>query len=228
MRLFNWALGRGEIDRHPFEGLPAPAPKKVRDRKLENEEIADLWQGTLEIEGPVGPLYRMLILTGQRLSEVTGMTWSEINLENRVWRIPGRRTKNALEHEVPLSTLAMAELQAIRRGPQGGFVFSSTGGRSPLNSPNKMKKRMDERSGVRDWRNHDLRRTVRSGLAALGVVEIVSERVLNHAERDQLVRAYNRHQYLDEKRDALERWAQRVRDIVTLPPENVTRLRAAQ
>jgi len=228
MRVFNWGLGRGEIDQHPFAGLPAPAPKRVRDRSFDDDEIAALWKGSLEIDGPVGPLYRMLILTGQRLSEVTDLTWSELDLKGHVWRIPGSRTKNALDHEVPLSTLAVTEFEAMKRGPRGDFVFSLSGGRRALNSPNKMKQKMDLASGVSDWRNHDIRRTVRSQLAALGVPEVVSERILNHAERDQMVKAYNVHKYRDEKRDALERWAQRVREIVTPPPENVTKLRATR
>lgn len=228
MRVLSWAQGRGDIEHHPFLGMDAPAPRKVRERVLSIDEVAALWQGSFELEGPAGPLYRMLVLTGQRLSEVTRMSWAEVDLEQHLWLIPGARTKNALDHEVPLSTLVMAELKNLKRGQGGDFVFSINGGRSPINGPNKLKRRMDAASGVTDWRNHDLRRTVRSGMAELGVPEIVSERVLNHAERDQVVKAYNVHKYQREKRDALERWAQRVRKIVTPPPDNVTDLRATR
>ena len=62
---------------------------------------------------------------------------------------------------------------------------------------------------------------MRTGLAELGVSEIVAERVLNHAERDVLVKTYNRHHYSDEKRDALECWAQRLRKIIRSSPENI-------
>ena len=88
----------------------------------------------------------------------------------------------------------------------------------------KAKARIDRYSGVTGWRIHDLRRTIRTGMAELGIPEIVAERVLNHSEKNVLVRTYNRHHYTDEKRDALERWAGHVRDLVSPPPENVVRM----
>jgi integrase len=79
---------------------------------------------------------------------------------------------------------------------------------------------------VTDWRLHDLRRTARTGLAELGVPEIIAEKVLNHSPRNILTTIYNRHEYADEKRDALERWALRLREITEPAPENVVRMKA--
>ena len=79
---------------------------------------------------------------------------------------------------------------------------------------------------ISPWRLHDLRRTARTGLAELGIPQIVAEKVLNHAERNVLVRTYDRHEYADEKRDALERWALRLREITEPPPGNVVQLKA--
>ena len=76
------------------------------------------------------------------------------------------------------------------------------------------------------WRTHDLRRTARTGLAEIGVPQIVAEKVLNHAERNMLVKTYDRHEYAPEKRDALERWALRLREITEPPPKNVVKLSA--
>ncbi len=76
------------------------------------------------------------------------------------------------------------------------------------------------------WRTHDLRRTARTGLAELGVPEIIAEKVLNHAPRNVLAKIYNRHEYADEKREALEKWAGKIRDLTEPPPENVVRLEA--
>ena len=91
-----------------------------------------------------------------------------------------------------------------------------------------MKARTEDWSGGNNWRLHDLRRTARTGLAEIGVPEIIAEKVLNHAERNVLARIYNRHEYADEKRQALERWATRLREITEPPPENVVRFKAAK
>jgi integrase len=225
MRIFSWAVGRGTVSHHPFQGIVPPAPNRHRDRVLTPVELSDVWAASEEISYPCGPFYRLLILTGQRLKEVAHMEWSEI--EGDVWTIPGERTKNGLPSEVPLSSLALAEIEALPRG-SGPFVFSYTDGQKPVASFNKLKTKMDRVSGVENWHNHDLRRTLRTGLAELGVPETVAEKVLNHTEPNVLVKTYNRHAYRNEKAAALERWAQRVREIVTPPPDNLTKLRAAQ
>ncbi len=225
MRIFSWAVGRGTVSHHPFQGIVPPAPNRHRDRVLTSTELSDVWAASEEIGYPSGPFYRLLILTGQRLKEVAHMEWSEI--EGDVWTIPGERTKNGLPSEVSLSSLALAEIEALPRG-SGPFVFSYTDGEKPIASFNKLKIKMDRVSGVENWHTHDLRRTLRTGLAELGVPETVAEKVLNHAEPNVLVKTYNRHAYRDEKAAALERWAQRVREIVTPPPANVTRLKAAK
>ena len=89
----------------------------------------------------------------------------------------------------------------------------------------KAKRRIDRLSGIGAWRLHDLRRTCRTGMARLGVPEIVSERVLNH-QPAILARTYNVHEYQNEKRDALERWARHVQDVITLPPANIVQITA--
>ena len=92
----------------------------------------------------------------------------------------------------------------------------------------KMKARTDDLSGVTAWRLHDLRRSARTGLAELGIPEIIAEKILGHAERNVLAKIYNRYEYADEKRDAMERWATRLREIIEPPPDNVVRLKAAK
>ncbi len=109
---------------------------------------------------------------------------------------------------------------------EGDHVFTTTSGRRPVSGFSKMKARTDQLSGVAGWRLHDLRRTARTGLAELGIPQIVVEKVLNHAERNQLVQTYDRHHYAGEKRDALDLWANRLREIVEPPSANVVRLTA--
>ncbi len=105
-------------------------------------------------------------------------------------------------------------------------MFTTTAGRRPISGFARAKARLDKRLNIAHWRLHDLRRTVRTELARLGVPEIVSERVIGHGPRG-LVASYNMHQYTREKRDALDRWARELHDIVTPPPDNVVRLPAS-
>ncbi len=219
--IMNWALRRGEIAANPFSLMGQPGPTVERKRLLAPNEIRALWNACHLLGYPFGSFYRLQLLTGQRRNEVAEVRWRELDLRDRVWRIPAERTKNGLDHEVPLSSLAMQEIENLPQFPVSDYVFTTTDGERPISGFSRSKRRIDRYSGVKDWRGHDLRRCVRSGMAELGVPEIVAERVLNHSERDALVRTYNRYSYLDEKRDALERWAGRVRDIVSPPPENV-------
>ena len=167
-------------------------------------------------------MLKLLLLTGQRRSEVAEMQWSELDLEQSLWIIPAERTKNQEEHVVPLSPEVMVVIEALPRF-EGPYVFSTTDGRRPVSGFSTFKRRADTLSDVNGWRLHDLRRTCRTGLAALNVPEIVSEKLLNH-QQDKLVQTYNRHAYLEEKRDALNRWSRHVMGIITPPPENILRL----
>ena len=223
-RIFNWAVKRGEIEANPFAMMDLPAPKIMRDRVLAPEEIKAIWNACYPLGYPWGPFFRLLFLTAQREREVANMSWPELDIDNGIWIIPGHRTKNGVEHECPLSSLAIQEIKTVPRFTAGDFVFTTQFGRRAISGFSKAKMRLDRYSGVTGWRIHDIRRTVRTGLAELGVPEIVGEKCLNHVERNMLVKTYNRHAYLDEKRDALERWAGHVRDIVRPPPENVVRM----
>ena len=147
------------------------------------------------------------------------MQWSEIDRDNALWIIPADRTKSGRETEVPLSSLALEILDALPLFASGdkiatdsaAFVFTTTSGRRPVSGFSKMKARTDDLSDVTNWRLHDLRRTARTGLAELGVPQIVAEKVLNHSERNLLVKTYDRHEYSVEKADALARWSSRAR-----------------
>ncbi len=225
-RIFEWAHGRDEITANPMSGKWAPVIKTPRDRALSDKEIKVIWQATEKMGYPNGPYYQMLMLTGQRLNEVGGAHWSEFDLEAGTWTIPASRIKSKRDHIVPLSQTAASILSTLPRFAAGDYVFTTTGGRKPISGYSKAKARLDKLCGVTDWRNHDLRRTVRTGLAALGAPEIVSEHILSHGPRDPLVRTYNVHAYQDEKREALEKWAGHVRDLIEPPPKNVVRLEA--
>jgi integrase len=206
-----------------------------RQRVLTASEIALLWRATqgeirngVESTYPAGPFVRLLLLTAVRRSEAAHMTWGEVNLDDALWIIAASRTKSGIPHEVPLSGMAVDLLSSLPRFA-GDFVFSTNGGRAPIKGFGKFKDTIDGRAappGLKDWRFHDLRRTARTNLASLGVAPFIAELILGHQQKG-VHKVYDVHRYQAEKREALGRWANKLRDIVTPPPTNVRQLRVA-
>ena len=150
------------------------------------------------------------------------MRWAELDLAVPVWTVPEARTKNSRPHEVPLTAPVVGLLEKLpRRGP---FVFSLDGER-PMAGMSDLKARIDRASGLEGWRFHDLRRTLRSGIAELGVIYEVAERVIGHT-MPALDQTYNVHGYFLEKKGALERWANHVLGLAEGRPATVVPLRA--
>jgi integrase len=207
---YQWAVKRGSLAVNPFMGLSLAAAVK-RERVLTDDELAAVWKAAAG-PGPFNAIVRMLILTGQRRGEVAGMTWDE--LAPSTWTIPGVRTKNGVAHFVPLSPQAQAILRVCPQLDDSALVFP--GLRGPFNGFGKAKGALDRAGGVNDWRLHDLRRTVATGLQRLGVRLEVTEAVLNHVSgsRGGIVGVYQRHDWADEKRAALNAWGEHVDAIV--------------
>jgi integrase len=230
-RLFNWAIGTHEfgIATSPVERL---SPKDLigkregRERTLTDAELRAVWDAAELMGYPYGPLFRLLILTGQREREVADMSWSEINFDQALWTIPAIRMKGARAHEIPLVATAVALLQSLPRFTAGAFVFTTTSGAKPVNGFSKAKARIDRLSGVENWKIHDLRRSMRTHLSALPLQDMVRELIIAHA-RPGLHKVYDQHNYRSEKRECLELWAARLKGIVEPPPPNVVTLRVA-
>lgn len=185
---YKWLLYKDVITTNPMSSILPPRLAESRDRILSVSEVRELWRRT-EAEPYWGPFFRLLLLTGQRRSEVAGMQWKELDLVAKVWTIPKERTKNGRAHKVPLSPQAMMIINS--RPP---FIGQNPSGFS------KAKARVGG-----EWRIHDLRRTVATGLEELGVDPVVIEAVLNHSKKG--VRAvYHRFQYEIKKREALDKW----------------------
>lgn len=240
-KLFVWAVQRGDIEASPMAAMPAPAPENRRTRVLSDDEIKAAWEASHALGHPFGPIVRLLILTGQRLREVAGLDWAEVNLKHRVWVIPAARTKNERDHLVPLSADAVEILEAQFKlipdadkdteQPKTGLVFSSTG-KTPVSGFSKSKARLDSliakgeaKAAVeagRDpvampkWVLHDLRRTFATGCQRLGIALEHTEAVLNHISgtRGGIVGVYQLHGYEREKRRALEAWADHVAEVL--------------
>ncbi|MEI6641923.1 MAG: integrase arm-type DNA-binding domain-containing protein [Novosphingobium sp.] len=232
-RMFSWAVEQEDIDRSPIEGMKPPPLPPSRDRVLSDDELALVWRGTDELGYPFGPLVRLLILTGARREEVAAMEWSELDRTAGTWSLPACRAKNAQAAENALSGAALTVLDGLAerigvsgRWPRKGFVFSTTGETS-VSGYSRAKRRLDkividlasedEMTPPEPWRLHDLRRTLATGLQRLGVRLEVTEAVLNHisGSRSGIVGIYQRHNWKDEKRAALEAWATHVDRVLT-------------
>jgi integrase len=207
-----------------------PVAERSRDRVLTDDEIVAFWRAAEAIGEPFGPLYRLLLLTGQRLREAAGMRDAEISGD--VWTIPAARAKNSEAHAVPLSTAAQGVLAGVRRIKGAGYVFT-TNGSSAVSGFAKAKARLDKAmgEGVEPFVIHDLRRTAASGMARLGIPPHVVEAVLNHRTGtvSGVARVYNRFTYEAEKRAALESWGRYVLELVgERQADNVVRLEGAR
>ena len=246
-RLFGWAIDQHAygLDSSPCDRLK---PKSIagrrlsRTRILDDDELRAFWRAAERLDYPYGPLYQLLVLTGQRRSEVGRARWSEINIEQKSWTIPPERMKASAAHVVPLTDDVMAILKDLPRFKGGDYLFSTTFGKKPVSGFNRAKHDLD-RHMQRSWRAlgrlrhedrrhkeiapfviHDIRRTMRTGLSALPIPDLVRELVIGHT-MPGLHKVYDQHAYADEKRQALNLWAARLRSIVAPPPsDNVIRM----
>jgi integrase len=209
-----WCVGRAILDQSPAEGVPLPTREVARDRVLNDQELAQVILAARTIGGSYGGIVELLALTGQRREEVACLQWEELDCAQRVWTLPRSRTKNAKTHVVHLSRQSMAVLRRLDwRGP---YVFSPLG-KKPFQRFSKAKCLLDQLSGVAAWRLHDLRRTCVSGMARLGVAPHVADRILNHQSGTicGVAAVYQRHEFIAERRAALDLWGAHVSKLVT-------------
>jgi integrase len=213
-KLFNWCVARDILSISPCMGVKPPSEEKSRDRTLSDRELKQVWLAADKIGWPFGPMLKMLILTGQRRDEVARMMWAEVDLDNRLWTLPRERVKNNEPHEVPLSDEAIAILKSVPRIEDSPYIFTTTGA-SPSSSYSRNKRRLDALARIAPWRLHDLRRTVATGMARLGINLPVIEKVLNHASGSfaGIVGVYQRHSFAEEKRQALAAWGKHVEGL---------------
>lgn len=224
-KLFAWAVERGDIERSPVEGFKGPPSVASRDRVLSDDELRLVWLGAEKLGPPFGSMIRVLLATGQRREEVAAMDWRELDQTNAQWEIPALRAKNKKVHLVPLNDLAVTILNDVAGGrawPKKGLIFTTTG-TTPVSGYSRAKSRLDRTivelsgaDGIAAWRLHDLRRTLATGLQRLGVRFEVTEAVLNHisGSKGGVAGVYQRHDWKQEKRDALAAWSAHVERVV--------------
>lgn len=223
-RLFNFAAERGVIEDSPCTRIRKPK-ETAKSRTLTDDELKRLW-AALDLNNKAVDIYaitklalKMILLTGQRPGEVCGMTWDEI--DGDIWTIPAERMKGKEPHSIPLTSMVLEIIEQARAYSNGSpYVFCSTRKDSAPVTPGALShailRHWEEEMGFEEpFTPHDLRRTFRTRLAELRIDDIVAEKVIGHKLQGMLG-VYNRHDYENEKREALEKWEKKLRFIVGL------------
>jgi integrase len=215
---FAWAIGEGLCDTNPVIGTNKHFDgAKSRDRVLTDRELAVIWK-TLP-NSDYGAIVRLLILTGQRREEIGAMRWSEIDFKERLIALPPARTKNNRRHDVPLSQAAVAILKSHHARVDRDFVFGDEPRKAEprgFQGWSHCKAVLDKQtSSIGPWRLHDVRRTVATRMAELGVQPHIIEAVLNHVSGHKagVAGVYNRSSYAVEKRAALDLWEKHIEAV---------------
>lgn len=220
-QLFKFGIHRRIVTVSPVQLLYRPGGKeKARERSLTDDELRAFLKDPKEDRrfARLGHALTVLLLTGQRRGELSLTRWSQIDFEEKTWTIPPEHSKSGRGHVVPLTDWAVAEFEALKRmSKRSAFVLPANGGSIPINPKllTRAVARGQERMkklGIGPFTLHDLRRTCRTGLARLKIPPHVAERVLNHAQ-DKIPGTYDVHDYLEEKREALEKWAAHLKGL---------------
>jgi integrase len=222
--MFAWAIGEGLCEVNPVVGTNKQA-EEPRDRVLSDAELVAIWNAVGDTS--YGRIVRLLMLTGCRRDEMGALRWAEIDKDNAQIALPKERTKNARPHDVPLSDMALQVLDGQHAFTGGEFVFGENG-KNGFGGWAKAKARLDEVCGVKGWVIHDLRRSVATRMADIGVQPHIIEAVLNHVSGHKAGPAgiYNRSTYAKEKREALNLWAAHLKtEIAKATGANVTTLK---
>jgi integrase len=233
--VFTWARKHREpairnlLAVNPAADIARQAAPGARDRVLTHDEIKRLWVAADTVGWPGGPILKLLLLTGQRVNEVAQLRWSELDLANRVWKLPAARAKNSRAHIVHLSDLALEVVEGLPQINSSPLVFTMDGSR-PYSSPDNLRGRVHHLMGedIPHWQLRDLRRTATTLLAELGIAPHVADKVLNHASGSisGVAAVYNRFQYLDERKSALDALGRFIATLIGRGPGNVVPIRA--
>ena len=210
-KFFSWACGEGLAENNPA-ALCNRNPEKSRDRVLSRDEIKQVWAALPDTD--YGAIVKLLVLTGQRATEISDLQWSEINRERGLISLPPSRTKNRRWHAVPMSDMVRAIIEAR---PQNGrdHVFG-VGQKRGFTGWSRAKANLDEAVKIPSWRIHDIRRSAATGMAEIGIQPWIIESILNHVSgfKGGIAGIYNKASHENEKAQALTRWAEYVAAIV--------------
>jgi len=225
-QLFKYAVHRQLVEVSPVQLLFRPGgPEKPRDRSLSDVELASLLKCIDDVmirARTTVHVIRIALYTACRRSELCLAKWSELRLDgdSPLWRIPPANSKTGIEYLIPLVPAAVKEFRKLKdHAGRSAFVIPNAAADGPI-EPRLITRSIARHletlaeHGVQAFTLHDLRRTVRTGLARLRVQPHIAERVLNHAQPG-IAAVYDVHAYQEEKRDALDKWAAHLEALKT-------------
>ena len=225
-KFFKWVCARDDELTSPVIGVERPAPENVRERVLDDAEIVRLWKACAAIGGREGACIKLLLLTGQRRGEISHLRWREVG--NDILELPAPRMKGKRAHTVPLSSQAAAIIADIPKlMPQVPKPDDFIWGQSPVGHFHRIKDRLDEHLGsVPHWTFHDIRRSVASGMARIGVALPTIEKVMAHRKGSfaGVVSVYQKYSFLPEIAVALQKWGDYVERLVAGRTAKVVKL----
>jgi integrase len=216
-KCFNVALKLDVVETNPVSGTDRPAEEHQRDRVLTHDEVRRFWAACDALPLEMGAAFKLRLITAQRGGEVFSLRWQDVDLDTGWWTIPASRSKNGLAHRVPLPSVALDVLKAIRakadahlkaqkRPTPSIFVLAGARGK-------RQQAEAAATFGIADFHGHDLRRTAASLMSGSGVPRLVISKILNHAEQG-VTAVYDRHSYDLEKRATLDAWARTLAGII--------------
>lgn len=228
-QLFDWSAAKDLIPASPMAGVERPGgAERPRSRVLTADEISAFWSklDTADMAELTRLALKLLLVTAQRRGEITFAKWSHFDLDAELWTIPVELLKSSHArreapepHQVPLSALALdvlAKLQAI--SGENVYVLPAYADKkksAPYSERvlSRAVRENEKHFDIPHFTPHDLRRTAASFMTKLGIPRLHVEKVLNHSTGD-IAEVYDRHDYLPEKRAALERWAAHLSEII--------------
>src|SRR5262245_48215213 len=213
--LFAWAMQAGLIEHNPVIGTIQPKNSKPRERTMSDEELAAIWRACKDDD--YGKIVRLLICLGARRQEIGGIAWPELDLESPQpsWTLPAARSKNGRKHVLPLMPMALDIIQSVPHLASRAQLFGARSN-DGFTGWDDQKEVLDERSGVTTWTLHDIRRSVATKMADIGVQPHIIEEILRQpsAHKSGVAGIYNRSVYEREVRAALALWQDHVRTLV--------------
>jgi integrase len=214
-----WYAHRDENYETPIISGMRRQKKQGRDRVLRDHELVALWKE----DGLFGNFTKLALLTAQRKEKISDMRWADV--VDGVWHIRAGEREKGTGEALPLPQMALDVLDAQRQAVEFDcpYVFKPAVGGGLRSKLGRAKGKFEAKVPLPQWQLHDLRRTARSLMAAAGVPDLVAELVLGHKQQG-VASIYNRHEYLNEKGDALGKLAGAIRDIVEPAPDNVQKL----
>jgi len=212
--LFRWCVGEGYLLHSPCEAMKAPYSAVSRDRVLNLAEMREFFPKAMEEPYPFGSIACLIALTGQRRGEIAALEWEWIDRSHRTITLPASATKNKRKHTFPYGEMVARIFDSVPVFDGSPYLFpaarTNVRGRPTkvFNGWGKAKDLLDAKlENVDHYTLHDLRRTFATNMAVLGVQQVVVEKLLNHVSggsQSPIAQVYNRYNYLDEMRDAVQ------------------------